>query len=143
MNTGDLRKRILLALDTARKESADRRQTRDAASEAYDRFLTEIAGPLVKQAASVLAAEQQRFIAVTPAGSVRLASEHSPQTFLEFQLDTTGARPQVLGRVSVPRGRDGVVVEERPIAPGKAIGDLVEDDVAKFLVAEIPKLVVR
>jgi hypothetical protein len=36
-----------------------------------------------------------------------------------------------------------VVVEERPIAPGKATKDLEDDDVAKFLVTEIPKLVMR
>jgi hypothetical protein len=143
METGDLRKRILLALDTARKDSSERRRQVDEAGKAYETFLDTIAAPMVKQAASVLCAEKQRFVADTPAGSVRLSSEASPQTFLEFQLDTTGARPHVIGRVSVTRGRHGLVVEERPIATDKAIADLVEDDVAKFLVAEIPKLIVR
>ena len=143
MDTGDLRKRILRALDEARKDSSDRRRTMDEAAEAYERFLTEIAAPLIRQAVTVLRAEGQAFDAHTPAGSVRLAKDGAPQSFLEFELDRSGDRPQVIGRVSVPRGRQNLVVEERPIATGKAIADLTEDDVARFLVAEIPKLVVR
>jgi hypothetical protein len=142
METGDLRKRILHALDAARKDSSDRRRVVDDATRAYDDFLANIAVPLVKQAASVLTAEKQRFLADTPAGSVRLSSEASPQTFLELQLDTSGAKPCVIGRVSVTRGRQGMIVEERPVAD-KPVGELVEDDVAKFLIAEIPKLVMR
>ena len=143
MDTGELRRQILHALDAARKDSSERRRVVDDAALAYQKFLTDVAVPLVRQAASVLCAEKRRFLADTPAGSVRLSDEGSPQTFLEFQLDTSGARPQVIGRVSQARGRQGVVVEERPIAPAKAIADLVDDDVAQFLIAEIPKLVVR
>jgi len=111
METGDLRKRILFALDAARKDSSDRRRVVDEATRAYETFLSDIAGPMVKQAASVLTAEGQRFVADTPASSVRLTADGSPQTFLEFQLDTSGARPQVIGRVSVARGRQGLIVE--------------------------------
>jgi len=143
MDTGDLRKRILHALDAARKDSSDRRHVVDDAKQAYEAFLENIAGPLIKQAASVLCAEKQRFLADTPAGSVRLSAEASPQTFLEFQLDTSGAKPQVIGRVSVTRGRQGLIVEERPVATGKDIAELAEDDIAQFLITEIPKLVVR
>ena len=142
MDTGDLRKRILFALDAARKDSSDRRRVVDEATKAYESFLSTIAVPMVKQAASVLCAEKQRFVADTPAGSVRLSSESSPQTFLELELDTTISQPQVIGRVSITRGRQGLVVEERPIAD-KSVAELAEDDVAKFLVAEIPKLVMK
>jgi hypothetical protein len=143
MDTGELRRQILHALDAARKDSSERRRVVDDAALAYQTFLSDIAVPLVKQAAQVLCAENRRFVADTPAASVRLSDEGSPQTFLEFQLDTSGARPQVIGRVSQARGRQGVVIEERPIAPEKTIADLVDDDVAQFLIAEIPKLVVR
>jgi hypothetical protein len=142
MDVSELRKRILRALDEARKDSATRRQTVDAATAAYDAFLLKTVVPLVRQAVSVLRAESQAFTAQTPAGGVRLTSDTSAQTFLEFELDLTGPRPQVVGRVSLARGR-GVVVEERPIAPGKSLSDLTDDDVAQFLVAEIPKLVLR
>lgn len=143
MDVSDLRKRILRALDDARKDSTARRQVVDAAAVAYQTFLDNTAVPLVRQAVAVLRAENHQFTANTPAGSVRLTADASPQTFLEFELDTTGTEPQVIGRVSLTRGRQGVVVEERPIAPGKALKDLADDDVARFLVTEIPKLVMR
>lgn len=143
METSDLRKRILRALDEARKDSTARRQAVDAAAAAYQEFLTNTAAPLVRQAVTVLRAEGHAFTANTPAGSVRLASDGSPQTFLEFELDVAGQQPQIIGRVSLARGRQGVVVEERPIAPGKAVAEMGDDDVAKFLVTEIPKLIVK
>jgi hypothetical protein len=143
MDTSDLRKRILRALDDARKDATARRQVVDAAAAAYQEFLENTVAPLVRQAVAVLRAEGHAFTANTPAGSVRLVSDASPQTFLEFELDATGPEPQVIGRVSLTRGRQGVVVEERPIAPGKPTKDLADDDVAKFLVTEIPKLVMK
>ena len=142
MDVSDLRKRILRALDDARKDAATRRQVVDAAA-AYEAFLTNTAVPLVRQAVLVLRAEGHAFTANTPAGTVRLTSDTSPQTFIEFELDASGPDPQVVGRVSHARSRQGVVVEERPIAPGTALSDLTDDDVAKFLVTEIPKLVSR
>ena len=36
-----------------------------------------------------------------------------------------------------------IFIEERPIAAGKAVDRLTEEDVSAFLVAEIPKLVVK
>ena len=143
MDVSDLRKRIIRALDEARKDATARRQEVDAATAAFETFLANSAVPLVRQAAAVLRAEGHQFTVNTPAGSVRLASDGSPQTFLEFELDVAGHTPQVVGRVSLARGRQGVVVEERPIATGKSLADLGDDDVAKFLVAEIPKLIVR
>jgi hypothetical protein len=143
MDVSDLRKRILRALDDARKDASERRRVTDAAAEAYEGFLSTVAVPLVRQAVTVLRAEGQAFVANTPAGGVRLASERTPETFLEFELSRNGARAEVIGRVSVSRGHAGVVVDERPIAPGKPIADLGDEDVTAFLVAEIPKLVLR
>jgi hypothetical protein len=48
-----------------------------------------------------------------------------------------------VGRTSLARGRKGVVVEERPIAPGKPIDQINESDVAKFLLSEIQRLVTK
>ena len=91
----------------------------------------------------MLKAEGQPFTAQTPAGSVKLVSDHGAQDFLEIELDAASAQPQVIGRTSQMRGRQGQVVEERPIATGKAIADLTEDDVSQFLLAEIRKFVTR
>ena len=143
MDVSELRKRILHALDAARKDAVTRRTEVDEASRAYEQFLENIAAPLLKQAQAVLRAEQQQFTVHTPAGSIRLVSDSAPQTFVEFILDVSPRVPHVLGRVSLTRGRQGVLVEERPLASGKPVAELVEDDVAQFLVTEIPKLIVR
>lgn len=142
MNTGDLRKQILRALDEARKTSGDRRQAIDEAKQAWEQFLA-MATPLVKQAATILRAEGHTFAANTPAGGLRLASEMSPHIFLEFELDVAGATPHVTGRVSYTKARQQAVVEEQSLAFGKSLLDLNETDVAAYLVTEIPKLVVR
>ena len=80
-----------------------RRTEADAAARAYDQFLATLAVPMLKQAIDVLKAERQTFVLNAPAGSVRMASEGAADTFLEFVLDSTGNRPQVLGRVSRAR----------------------------------------
>ena len=143
MDVSELRKRILHALDTARKDAVVRRSTVDEAARAFERFLETIAVPLLKQSQDVLRAEGQSFTTHAPVGSARLVSGSSPNTFVEFTLDITPAVPQVIGRVSLARGRQAVVVEERPISTTKAVADLSDDDVAQFLVTEIPKLIVR
>jgi hypothetical protein len=97
----------------------------------------------MRQAASVLNANGDAFSVHTPARSVRLVSDTSSQTFVEFALDTTGPQSQVIGRVSLTRGRQALVVEERPVVSGKKISALTEEDVSAFLVSEIPKLVLR
>jgi hypothetical protein len=141
MNVSDLRKRIIRALDDARKESAERRASVDLAGAEYETFLNDVAVPLFKQAATVLRGEGHPFSANTPAGSVRLVSDHSPDDFLELELGNASGQPQVIGRTSV-RTRRGLEVEERPVA-AKAIRDITEDDVAALLIDEVRKLVAR
>ena len=54
----------------------------------------------------------------------------------------TDEHRRVLGRVSVTRGRHGVLLEERPLTT-KSITDLDEDVVAQFLVEQIPKIALK
>jgi hypothetical protein len=143
VDVSQLRQRILHALDAARKDATSRRAEMDQAAAAYAAFLETVAVPLLKQAQSVLRAEHQVFSVHAPAGSARLVNDAAQQTFVELSLDTSGAQPQVLGRVSITRGRQGVVVEERAIAPGTPIANLTDAEVAEFLVTAIPKLVVK
>ena len=105
-----------------------------------DGHLANVAVPLLKQAQAILKAEGRLFSVHSPVDSARLMSDGSPNTFLEFVMDSSGAPPQVMGRVTRTRGKR-TTVEERPLAEGKAIQDLGDDDVAAFLVAEIPRLV--
>src|SRR5580704_10467165 len=139
MDVSELRKSILRALDAARKEAVDRRHTTDEAAVAYERFLEQIAGPLFKQAATVLRGEGHDFTVHTPVGSVRLVSDRSPQDFVELELEGGGGAPQVIGRTSLAHGRKNLIVEERPVVAHKAIAQLTEQDVSTFLLAEIPR----
>jgi hypothetical protein len=148
MDVSELRKKILRALDegrvdavSKRERDASKRVERDEIQRAYDQFLETVAVPLLKQAQGILKAEGQMFTVHAPAGGAKLASDSSTQTFLEFMLDNSGERPSALGRISRERGRQRVIVDERPIATGKAVAELTEEDVAAFLVAELPKLV--
>jgi hypothetical protein len=143
MDVSDLRKAILRALDDARREAVDRRVAMDEASQAYRVFLDHVATPLLRQAVTVLRAEGQSFSLETPAESVRLVSDTRSETFLELALDRTAARPQVLARVSVARGRQGHLIDEGPLADGKAVALLTEQDVTLFLVTAIPKMVLK
>jgi hypothetical protein len=143
MDVSDLRKRIVRALDDARKDAAARREAVDAARQEYEAFLADVVVPLMRQSASVLTAAGQSFIVHTPAGGARLASTTSPETFLEVELDASGDRPVVLGRVSVTRRRQGVIVEEQPIGRGKRVGEIADEDVAAFIVSAVPRLVSR
>lgn len=144
MDVSELRKRILRSIDDARRDASDRRAIVDDASQTYARFLADIVVPLLHQSAAVLNATGASFVVHTPADRARLASERAPETFVEFELDCHGARPEVVGRVSVARGGRGAqVVEERAIAAGVPVAQLTEEHVSAFLIAEIPKLVLK
>jgi hypothetical protein len=143
MDVSELRKRILRAIDDARKEAAGRRTVVDEAAKAYQQFLETIAVPLLRQAAIVLNAEGHGFVVHTPASSARLAAEKYPETYLEVALDSSGAEPEVVGRVSITRGRRGLILEERPIAVHKSVSALTEEDLSAFLITEVPKLVIK
>lgn len=143
MDVSELRRGILRALEDARKVAAARRTTVDEARKAYDAFLGGVAVPLFRQAADVLKAEAQIYSVQTPADSVRLVSDQAAATFAELELDTSGRAPQVIGRVSVTRGRHGHVLEESALGDGTVVHELTERDVSEFLLRAIPKLVVR
>jgi hypothetical protein len=60
MDVSDLRKRILRAIDDARKDASARRTVVDEAAKAFDTFLTGMAVPLMRQAVNVLRADRRR-----------------------------------------------------------------------------------
>lgn len=142
MDVSELRKRILRAIDEARKDAEGRRTVVDESGKAFETFLTSIAVPLMRQAASVLSAAGHPYAVHTPAASVRLVADKSPDTFIELELDTARPEPAVIGRVSLTRGRQGLIIEERPIAD-RPVAALTEEDLSAFLVTEVPKLVVK
>lgn len=141
METSELRKRIIHALDAARHDAALRRTEVDAARKAWTDLHADVLVPLLRQAQAVLKAEAKPFTVHAPADSARLVSDVSSQTFLEFTLEVSGNTAHVVGRRSVAQGGKRVDVEERVVAPGKPVQELKDEDFATFIVAEIPKLV--
>ena len=77
MDVSELRKRILRAIDDARKEAETRRTVVDESLKAYEAFLRDIAVPLMLQAAQVLNADGHVFVVHTPL-TQSVATEHSP-----------------------------------------------------------------
>ncbi|HSF99591.1 MAG TPA: hypothetical protein VLA20_00615 [Vicinamibacterales bacterium] len=143
MDVSDFRKRIIHALDDARRDAEAGRQARKEAGRVWEAFLADIAVPLFRQASQVLRAEGHLFSVETPAETVRLVSDGSSETFLELMLDMSAATPQVVGRLSVGKGRGRQLVDERVVAPGKGVEQLDEADLADFLVTAVPALIVR
>ncbi len=142
MDVSDLRKRIIRALDDARKDASSRRVVVDEAAKAYESFLARHRDAC--HATGCARSESGGISVRRPDASRDRAPcrRRLAQTFIELGLDTSGSRAVVIGRVSLARGRQGHVIEERPIAD-KLVGDVTEEDLSAFLVVEIPKLIVR
>jgi hypothetical protein len=142
METSEVRKRIKDSLERARKAAGERRARNTDASAAYTVFLQNAAVPVFQQAAGALKAEGYPFVVNTPAGSVRLVSEHSSHDFIDLRLDTTGGRPQVLIRVERMKGRE-TTSEERALTPGVEVAALTEQDVLDAIAEGIVALIER
>jgi hypothetical protein len=140
METSDIRKRVLQAIDQSRRAAAERRARSDAASAAYERFLADIATPMFKQLAGILKAEGYPFQVFTPAGGLRLASDRSSEDFIELRLDVSGDSPVVVGRVNRGRG-SRILASERPIGAG--VAELTDHELLEFLIQEIRPFVER
>ena len=142
MDIPEIRRRVRAAIEQARRDAAGRRERSDAASRAFDQFLSTRALPAFNILAAALVAEGHRFKVFTPAGSVRLSSERSPDDYIELTLDSTEDPPVVLGRTSVSRGRRAVT-RERPVREGASPDALTEEDVVGFVIAEVTSLIER
>jgi hypothetical protein len=142
MEISDVKKRVLEAIERAKRTAAERRKRADEAAREYGVFLDRIAVPVFRQIANVLRAEGYPFNVFTPAGSVRLMSDRSAEDYIELRLDTSGDDPRVVGHASRSRGRR-VTESEWPIAERDAIRDLTEDDVMRFVMKELEGFVER
>jgi hypothetical protein len=142
MDIPEVRRRVRAAIDQARRDAAGRRERSDAATRAYDQFLAARAVPTFNTMAAALVAEGHRFKVFTPAGSVRLASERSPDDYIELTLDASEDPPIVLGRTSQSRGRRAVT-KERPVRDGAAPDTITDEDVADFVLSEVTALIER
>ncbi|MBI3402823.1 MAG: hypothetical protein HY048_15510 [Acidobacteria bacterium] len=139
METSDVRKQVLRAIEQARRRVADRRARNDAAGTAFDAFLKSTAVPLVRQIANVLKAEGIAFTVFTPSSCVRMMSDRSTEDFIEVSLETDGETPQVVCRTSRNRG-SRVVQSERAIG---APEEITESALLEFLMSALEPYVER
>jgi hypothetical protein len=138
----EMRKRLRAAIEKARRDAVERRARTDAAARDYDAFLSLRAAPVVHQLAAALKAEGHQFSVFTPAASIRLAADRSPEEFIELFLDDSSDPPVVVGRVTRGRGRRSTS-SERALKDGAGIADLTDEDILVFLLEEIPRLIER
>jgi hypothetical protein len=131
-----VRRRLQAALAAARERTQQRRQRTAEAELAYATFLQDVATPVTRQVANALKTEGYNFTVFTPGDGLRLAADRGRDDFIEFVLDTTADRPQVIGRISHARG-SRTIDEERPVKPGAAPDAITEDDVLDFLMTAL------
>jgi hypothetical protein len=131
MEVSLVRNRLKRAIAEARARAQSRRQQAAEAELAYDRFLQNVATPVMRMVANALKVEGHQFTVFTPGGSVRLAADRGRDDFIEVRLEI-GERPEVIGRISRTRG-SRTLEEERPLKPGASPEALSEEDVLVFL----------
>jgi hypothetical protein len=142
IEVSEIRKRLLQALEQAKRASAERRTRADAAARAYDEFLLQVATPVFRMFSGALRAEGYPFSVFTPAGGLRLMSERSSADFIELFLDTDADPPVAAARINRGRGRR-LVTAERPVRQNAQVDQLTDEDVVQFLLAEIAPFVER
>jgi hypothetical protein len=135
LEVSDVQRRLRAAQETARARARQRRQDIAEGERAFDAFL-ELATPLIRQLANALKVEGHPFTLFTPERALRLASDRTRDDFIELALDTSGDRPEVVGRVSFTRG-SRVIDQTMPIEPGAAPDAITEDMLLEFLVTAL------
>lgn len=142
IDIAEIRRRLRGAIDASRRQVQERRARAAQAAREYEDFLRDRAEPVFHAFRSALLAEGIRFAVFTPESTVRLAADGSAEDYLEIVLDTAADPPMVIGRVSRGRGRRAVVTE-RPLAEGRPIAEVTDEDVLAFLVSGIGPFVER
>ena len=132
LEVSHVRKRLMAAIERARKAGQERRERASAVERAYETFLVDVATPVMRMLASALKADRYPFTVATPGGSIRLASDKGRDDYIEFGLDTATDPPEVIGRISYGRG-SRTITEERPVKGGASPQAITEEDVLEFL----------
>ena len=136
VEVSQVRNRLRRAIDGAREHAQDRRQHVAEAERAYKVFIDEVATPLVRQVANALKVEGYAFTVFTPGNGLRLASDRGRDDYIEFALDDTGERSEVVARISRTRG-SRTIDEERPVKTGAAPDAITEEELLEFLLTAL------
>jgi hypothetical protein len=141
METSDVRKRVLSAMEHARKNVAGRREEHDRADRAFYKFLGNTAVARGRHVGNVHVGERYPFSVFTPSGSVKMMSDRSPEDFIEILLDESGEHPRVVGHVKRTRG-SRVIETEKVVGSGDP-ETLTAEELLGFLLKEIEPFVER
>lgn len=136
MDIGVVRKRLVSAIDAARREAGERRARASAAARDYEKFLDEVAVPAFRAMATALRSEGLPFEVMTPSGAVRLVSDRNRDDGIVLELDTTADPPLPLVSITRTRG-SRVIQKERTIKGGTPAGALTDEDVIAMLLEEL------
>jgi hypothetical protein len=139
---GEVRRRVLVTIERAKRNAADRRARAEVAEVSAQRFIETIATPVVQQVVSALRAEGLPYRVSTPAGSVRLMSESHQEDFIDLAVDITEDPVSIMTLVSHTRGRRESTTE-RVLRPGVTVDELTDEDVLEFLLEALPVFVAR
>lgn len=136
MDIGVVRKRLVSAIEAARRDAADRRARAADATRAYEQFLDGVAVPAFRAMATALKSEGLPFEVMTPAGAVRLISDRNRDDGIVLELDTTADPPLPLVSITRTRG-SRVLQKERTVKERTLAGALTDEDVIAMLLEEL------
>ena len=140
MEVSHVRKRLLRAIDRARKGAQERRRRTSETERAYDTFLADVATPVARMIVTALKAEGYAFTVNTPGGGLRLVPDRGRDDFIDLALDATVDPPEVTVRISYQRG-SRTITSERPLKPAAPPQSITDEDVLNFLLeAQTPWL---
>ena len=132
METGDVRRQLLAAIERSKRAAQERRQQASVIDAEYQAFLRDVATPLLRQLASALKASGYSFVVSTPEGSVRLSSERTRDDYVEVALASDTTPPEVVVRTSLTRG-SRTLSDERPVSAGAPPSAISEHALLAFL----------
>ena len=134
--TAQIRQRVRRMINQAKRTAEVRRARVAAESRDGERVLRQVAAPMFKTVAAALKAEGHPFRVSTPADAVRMSTEASGENFIELVFDTAGEQSELRGRVSRVRGHR-LLVEEKVVSQGPAVGSFSDEDALAFLLSEL------
>jgi hypothetical protein len=136
MDISLIRKALVQAIESAKRDAVERRARTDEATKRYEQFLEQTAVPAFRSMASALRGEGLLFDVMTPSGGVRLVPERTREDGIELTLDATVDPPQPIIRVMRSRG-SRVNQHERPVAGALRLEGLTDEHVVTALLEEL------
>jgi hypothetical protein len=142
IDVAEVRRRLKVTLEAARRTAAERRARSDEAAKHYEVFLEQRAVPVFQHMAAALTGEGHPFKMMTPSGAVRLSPERAPDEFIELTLDPSFDPPEAVMHVVRGRGRRTLETEQ-PLRERTPIPELTGEHVLEFLLREIVPFIQR